>query len=150
MEEVQPCQNKCVIVKLGLRSSMINCSVGKSLFLAACRRQSLPVYFQIKIQNSRFLLQHHVCLPVAMLSAMIIMNSTSATIIQLQLNVLIQVALVILSVQRNKTQIRKLRYGFQVLDPSRKWLVTHDVYATIAPFGVSYKTDCQYFLQGPS
>jgi hypothetical protein len=46
-----------------------------------------PGYLQIKMQNSRVLLQDHVCLDTAMLSSMMIMDRTSDTVSQPQLNV---------------------------------------------------------------
>lgn len=54
---------------------------------------------QIKMQKSQLLLQHHVCLDAAMLPTMIIMDKTSETVSQSQLNVsLIRVVLVWISV----------------------------------------------------
>lgn len=72
----------------------------------------------IKIENSRLFLQHHVCLGTAVLSAIIIMDQTSKTVVQPQLNdFFIRITMGVVCRHNNKT-LTKGRSWYQ------EWSIT--------------------------
>lgn len=108
LEQVWPCWKNCVTMQVSFEVPMLRlCPIwNESLLLTSCGGQSPPAACRSRMQDSQFL-QHHVCLQAAMIPAMMIIDCTSETVSQPQLNVVLYKSCHgHMSLHRNETQTK--------------------------------------------